>query len=121
MSTCAMEAPADALSRARRGDEAAFEELMRMHERQVLRTALRLLGRLEDAEDAAQEAFLRLYRNLRGFHELAEIRPWLYRVTVNVCYAWGGSGGDLWPNCRKSSRWRIPRRATSAWRSGASC
>ena len=89
MGTFAMEAPADALSRARRGDEAAFEELMRMHERQVLRTALRLLGRLEDAEDAAQEVFLRLYRNLRGLQALAEIRPWLYRVTVNVCYDLG--------------------------------
>ena len=84
-----MEAPADALARAQRGDEAAFEELMRMHERQVLRTALRLLGRLEDAEDAAQEVFLRLYRNLRGFEALTEIRPWLYRVTVNVCYDLG--------------------------------
>ena len=86
MSTLAMEASADVLSRARRGDEAAFEELMRMHEGQVLRTALRLLGRIEDAEDAAQEAFLRLYRHLRAFRTLAEIRPWLYRVTVNVSY-----------------------------------
>ena len=89
MSTFAMEASADVLSRARRGDESAFEELMRLHERQVLRTALRLLGRLEDAEDAAQEVFLRLYKNLRGFDALAEIRPWLYRVTVNVSYDLG--------------------------------
>jgi RNA polymerase sigma-70 factor (ECF subfamily) len=85
MTPFAMEASADALARARRGDEAAFEELMRMHERQVLRTALRLLGRVEDAEDVAQEVFLRLYRNLCGFQALAEIRPWLYRVTFNVC------------------------------------
>jgi RNA polymerase sigma-70 factor, ECF subfamily len=76
----------DALALARKGDEAAFEELMRMHERQVLLTSLRLLGRLEDAQDAAQEAFLKLYRNLRVFGSLAEIRPWLYRVTVNVCH-----------------------------------
>jgi RNA polymerase sigma-70 factor (ECF subfamily) len=89
MSVFAMEPPADVLARAWRGDEAAFEELMRVHERQVLRTALRLLGRVEDAEDAAQEVFLRLYRNLRGFQTLAEIRPWLYRVTVNVCYDLG--------------------------------
>jgi RNA polymerase sigma-70 factor (ECF subfamily) len=76
----------DALARARKGDEAAFEELMRMHERQVLLTSLRLLGRMEDAQDAAQEAFLKLYRNLRIFGSPAEIRPWLYRVTVNVCH-----------------------------------
>ncbi|MGA3026751.1 MAG: RNA polymerase sigma factor [Bryobacteraceae bacterium] len=76
----------DVLARARKGDEAAFEELMRMHERQVLLTSLRLLGRMEDAQDAAQEAFLKLYRNLRIFGSPAEIRPWLYRVTVNVCH-----------------------------------
>jgi RNA polymerase sigma-70 factor, ECF subfamily len=75
----------DALARARRGEEAAFEELMRMHERQVLLTAMRLLGRLEDAQDATQETFLKLYRNLRIFASAAEIGPWLYRVTVNVC------------------------------------
>jgi RNA polymerase sigma-70 factor (ECF subfamily) len=76
----------DVLARARRGDEAAFEELMRIHERQVLLTSLRLLGRMEDAQDAAQETFLKLYRNLRIFGSLAEIRSWLYRVTVNACH-----------------------------------
>lgn len=73
------------VERARAGGETAFEQLMRMHERQVLLTSLRLLGRLEDAQDAAQEVFLRLYRNLKIFDATAEIRPWLYRVTVNVC------------------------------------
>ena len=85
-SIVAVEGPADVLARARRGEETAFEELMRMHERQVLATALRLLCRIEDAQDAAQEVFLRLYRKLRIFGSLSEIRPWLYRVTVNVCY-----------------------------------
>jgi len=75
----------DILARATLGDQSAFEELMRMHERQVLLTSLRLLGRLEDAQDAAQETFLKLYRNLRVFGSITEIRPWLYRVTVNVC------------------------------------
>ena len=84
--TIAATEPPDALVRARRGDEAAFEELMRVHERQVLLTSFRLLGRLEDAQDAAQETFLKLYRNLRVFGSIAEIRPWLYRVTVNVCH-----------------------------------
>jgi RNA polymerase sigma-70 factor (ECF subfamily) len=85
MTVAATDRP-DALALARKGDEAAFEELMRMHERQVLLTSLRLLGRMEDAQDAAQETFLKLYRNLRIFGSLAEIRPWLYRVTVNACH-----------------------------------
>lgn len=49
----------------------------------VLRTAYRLLGRVEDAQDATQEVFLRLFRNLDRVG--AEPRAWLYRVTVNVC------------------------------------
>src|ERR1035438_5373425 len=55
---------AGAIAAAKAGDLAAFESIMRQHERLVLVTALRLLGRLEDAQDASQEVFLRLYRNL---------------------------------------------------------
>jgi len=67
------------------GDLEAFDQLMRLHEKQVLGTALRLLGNLEDAQDAAQEAFLRLYKSLNRLPDIQEIKPWLYRVTVNVC------------------------------------
>jgi RNA polymerase sigma-70 factor, ECF subfamily len=74
------------VERARSGDLEAFDRIMRLHEEQVLSTALRLLGNLEDAQDVAQETFLRLYRNLGKFPgDLAEIRAWLYRVTVNLC------------------------------------
>jgi RNA polymerase sigma-70 factor (ECF subfamily) len=73
------------LDRAKAGDLEAFDQLMRAHERQVLGTALRLLGNLEDAQDAAQEAFLRLYKSLNRLPDIQEIKPWLYRVTVNVC------------------------------------
>ena len=51
-------------TRARAGDLAAFETVMRQYERLVLVTALRLLGNIEDAKDVSQEVFLRLYRNL---------------------------------------------------------
>jgi RNA polymerase sigma-70 factor (ECF subfamily) len=62
----------------------AFEQLLDRYERQVYATALRMLGRREDAQDAAQEVFLRLYRHM-GRIEAAAVSPWLYRVTVNVC------------------------------------
>lgn len=62
-----------------------FEEIMILHEHQVLMTALRLLGNIEDAQDAAQEVFLRLYKYRRRFDAAREIAPWLYRITVNVC------------------------------------
>ena len=73
------------LERAKTGDLDAFNDLMRLHEKQVLGTALRLLGNLEDAQDAAQETFLRLYKNLNRLPDIQEIKSWLHRVTVNLC------------------------------------
>jgi RNA polymerase sigma-70 factor (ECF subfamily) len=70
---------------ARSGDLDAFDLLMRAHQSQVFRTAWRLLGTREDAQDAAQEVFLRFYRYLDGFDTVRSLAPWLYRVTVNVC------------------------------------
>ncbi len=67
------------------GNADAFEQLMHAHERQVLGTALHMLGRLEDAQDAAQEVFVRLHRNMRKLDSADAVRRWLYRVTVNVC------------------------------------
>jgi len=74
------------LERAVAGDLTAFEEIVRMHEKQVLNTAWRLLGRLEDAQDTAQEVFLRLFSNLKKLDDVSQVRPWLYRVTVNLCH-----------------------------------
>jgi len=64
-------------------NEPTFDELVGTHQQQVLRTAYRLLGRVEDAQDAAQEVFLRLLKNMRRIE--GDPRAWLYRVTVNVC------------------------------------
>lgn len=73
------------VARAKAGDLEAFDQVMRLHERQVLGTALRLLGNLEDAQDAAQEVFLRLYKSLNRLPDVQQMKGWLYRVTVNVC------------------------------------
>jgi RNA polymerase sigma-70 factor (ECF subfamily) len=74
------------LAAARSGDLAAFELLMRQHERLVLVTALRLAGNLPDAQDVSQEVFLKLYRNLGKLTSEEAIAGWLYRVTVNACH-----------------------------------
>jgi RNA polymerase sigma-70 factor, ECF subfamily len=68
---------------AQRDTKEVFEGLLSMHRALVLRTAYRLLGRMEDAQDATQEVFLRLFRNLRKIE--GDPKAWLYRVTVNVC------------------------------------
>lgn len=60
-----------------------FERLMALHERMVVGTAYRLLGTPEDAQDTAQEVFLRLFRNMHRIQ--GDPKPWLYRVTVNLC------------------------------------
>lgn len=70
---------------AKAGDRVAFEQVILRHERRVLLTALHLLGRWEDAQDAAQEVFVRLHRYLGRFDDALELAPWLYRMTVNVC------------------------------------
>jgi RNA polymerase sigma-70 factor, ECF subfamily len=64
-------------------ERSSFEALMAVHERMVVGTAYRLLGRIEDAQDAAQEVFLRLLKNLDRIE--GDPKPWLYRVTVNIC------------------------------------
>jgi RNA polymerase sigma-70 factor, ECF subfamily len=71
---------------ARSGDTVAFERLLILHERQVLRTALRLLGSPADAQDAAQDVFLRFHKHLGRVDAARGCSSWLYRITVNVCH-----------------------------------
>ena len=87
MKDLALGAMADWLEQTAKADRlAAFEVLMRRHERLVLVTALRLLGSLPDAQDVSQEVFLRLYRNWDKVESERAIAAWLYRVTVNACH-----------------------------------
>jgi RNA polymerase sigma-70 factor, ECF subfamily len=69
---------------AQEGDRLAFEELVRRYDRDVLRLALNLVHRPEDARDIYQESFLRVYRNLHRFRFECSFYTWLYRITTNV-------------------------------------
>ena len=73
------------VSEAQAGSRAAFEELVRRHDRDVLRLALNLMKRPEDARDVYQEAFLKVYRNLHRFRFECSFYTWLYRIVTNVC------------------------------------
>jgi len=73
------------LTRAASGDAAAFEQIVVRHERRVLTLSWRLLGAMEDAQDAAQEVFLRTFKYLHRFDTQKPFEPWLVRMTVNVC------------------------------------
>jgi len=70
---------------AQRGDENAFEQLVRSYDQNVLRMALNLLHSQEDARDIYQEAFLRVYRNLPNFRFDCSFSTWLYRIVANLC------------------------------------
>jgi len=63
----------------------SFDRVVCQREDQVLRVAYRILGNWMDAEDAAQEVFVRLYRHGLRFPNDAAMGGWLYRVTVNLC------------------------------------
>ena len=70
---------------ARRGDEGAFERLVGRYRGELHAHCYRMLGSLQDAEDAVQEALLAAWRGLPGFEGRSSLRTWLYRVTTNVC------------------------------------
>jgi RNA polymerase sigma-70 factor (ECF subfamily) len=73
------------VAEAQAGGRAAFEELVRRYDRDVLRLALNLMKRPEDARDVYQEAFLKVYRNLHRFRFECSFYTWLYRIVTNVC------------------------------------
>jgi len=72
--------------RARRGDERAFEELVRMHQTIAFRTAYLLTGSAADAEDAAQVGFVKAWAALPRFRRGAEFKPWLLRIVANEAH-----------------------------------
>jgi RNA polymerase sigma-70 factor, ECF subfamily len=74
------------VERIRSGNEQAFEELVRLHERRVLGTAVQMGLAPADAQDACQEVFLRVFRYLGGFRLGYNFEGWLWRIVVNVVY-----------------------------------
>lgn len=73
------------VEKAKQGDQAAFEQLVRDNQNKVYSLALRFTGDRETAADLAQEAFLKAWRGLRGFQGESSFSTWVYRLTANVC------------------------------------
>jgi len=70
---------------AQKGDQEAFERLVREHDQSVLRLAMNLLHSPDEARDVYQEAFLKVFRNLHLFRFDCSFHTWLYRIVTNVC------------------------------------
>ena len=86
------------LAACRRGDQKAFEEVVRATHRQVYTQALRMVRDRQDAEDVAQEVYLRVFRGLAGFRGDAQFETWLYRIVANAAMSHlrrRGRFGDL--------------------------
>jgi RNA polymerase sigma-70 factor (ECF subfamily) len=78
----------DLIVRASRGDDSAFELLVRRYQEQALRTAYRFVGDRYEAEDLAQEAFVRIYQNAECYRPIASFKTWFYQILGNLCRDW---------------------------------
>jgi RNA polymerase sigma-70 factor (ECF subfamily) len=93
----------DLITRARAGDNDAFEELAQPFRRELQVHCYRMLGSFQDAEDALQDTLLSAWQGLGGFEERASLRTWLYRIATNRCLNARRSAGR-----RKAKEWDVP-------------
>jgi RNA polymerase sigma-70 factor (ECF subfamily) len=84
------------VARARDGDHAAFEQLVRRHQQAVHRAALSALGSPADADDVAQEAFLLAYQRLKSFRGEAAFKTWMLTITWNQAMNHRRRSGRWW-------------------------
>lgn len=73
------------LAACRAGDRGAFEELYRLHADRMKSIAAQILGRRDEAEDAVQDAFVRIFRSIGAFEGRSRFSTWIYRIVVNAC------------------------------------
>ncbi|HEY6332464.1 MAG TPA: sigma-70 family RNA polymerase sigma factor [Blastocatellia bacterium] len=83
--SCCDERQRRLIARALAREEGAFDDLMVHHQRKVYGVALKVLASVEDARDATQETFLRVFKYLRSYDAKDDFNAWLYRITINVC------------------------------------
>jgi RNA polymerase sigma-70 factor (ECF subfamily) len=72
------------IRRLKAGDEKAFDELVTEYRERIYRVAWRILREDEAAEDAAQEAFIKVFRHIGRFEGRSSLYTWIYRITVNI-------------------------------------
>jgi RNA polymerase sigma-70 factor (ECF subfamily) len=71
---------------AQRGNHVAFEQLVRIHDRNIRRLASRITGSNNDIQDICQETFLKVYKKLDSFRFECSFSTWIYRIVTNVCF-----------------------------------
>ncbi|HXE41580.1 MAG TPA: RNA polymerase sigma factor [Candidatus Baltobacteraceae bacterium] len=78
----------DLVLQSRNGDTAAFEALVRQHQHMIHALTFRMTGSPADAEDLAQETFIRAYEQIGKFNDGAKFSTWLYSIAVHACLNW---------------------------------
>jgi len=73
------------IARAQQGDHTAFAQLVEQYQRPVYNLAYRMLGNAQDAEDAAQETFLRVYKQFKRYDRRQKFAPWLLAIAAHYC------------------------------------
>lgn len=76
----------DIIQKAQTGDLRAFQRLVQEHQQFAYRVAFRLLSHDENARDAVQESFIRVWKHLKSYNNRVKFTTWLYRIVVNLCY-----------------------------------
>jgi RNA polymerase sigma-70 factor, ECF subfamily len=77
---------AELVEGCKRGNLRAYERLYQLHSPRMKSLAFHLLGSHADAEDAVQEAFLKVHKGMRGFEGQSSLSTWVYRILINCCY-----------------------------------
>lgn len=95
---------AELVGRARSGDGAAWEALVRLHQDPIYRLAYLLLGDPDEAEDVAQETFIRTHRHLDHYDESRPLRPWLMRIASNLARNRRRSIARYWQAIERAAR-----------------
>ncbi|NOY38616.1 MAG: RNA polymerase sigma factor [Chlorobi bacterium] len=73
------------IRKIRKGDLRAFEKLASLHLNTSFRVAFRVLGNKNDAEDAVQDSWIKIWKNISAFREKADFSTWMYRIVTNTC------------------------------------
>jgi len=73
------------INRFKNGDESVFETVIFTHQDRIYNLCRYMLGNAHDAEDAAQDTFIKAYQNLKNFRPDSSLYTWLYRIAVNTC------------------------------------
>jgi RNA polymerase sigma-70 factor, ECF subfamily len=76
---------AELIARAAGGDSSAFQVLVEQHRSMVYRVAYQFAGNHYDAEDIAQDVFIKVYRSLSRFRQDSQFTSWIYRIAMNAC------------------------------------